>query len=671
MADVFQTSVSGMLAFQRALATTSHNISNANTAGYSRQITDFSTLTPQLAGGGWIGSGVGIEQIRRLSDENRVASVRTNTSDFKRLETFATLNGRIDNLLADSKAGLAPSLQGFFAAVQRSAQDPSDPTAREVLLTEANNLASRFHYLDSRLQELEDESNGRIQASVNEINQVAESIGRLNREIVIATGRAGAPPNDLLDQRDLLLEQLSERIGTRVVHGGDGQVSVFIGNGQGLVIGSTVNTLGVVPNQFDRRRNEVAFVTNGASVNITETLSGGSLGGALDFRRESLDVVRNQLGQIATSVAVQFNEQHKLGVAFDNGAVRPGGDFFGLRDPLVLANRSGATAPAVRIDPATVGQLSGSDYRLEYDGSDWRVTRLSDNQTTLLSHDGTAWTVTPPGGPAQTLGVGESPVIDGVAIVPDTGPGVQAGDAFMIRPTMRAAGDLGVLLTRADQVAAASPIVGGESVDDTGQSRNTGTGKLVGLSLSSAPNPPLTAAQTPLTLVYNEALGQFDVTFGLLPGTPVGSVAYTPGVGLAGPIPGYEHIDFEITGTPNNLDSFTIELNTNGRGDNGNLLALAGLAGELTMQGGDATYTEFYSALVGKVGSQTQRANVNRDAQGVLLDQSVGARDEVSGVNLEEEAANMLRFQQAFQASAQMVTVANSVFQSLLQAVGR
>lgn len=651
MANIFQTSVTGLLAFQRALATTSHNISNVGTDGYSRQRTEFTTLTPQLGAGGWVGSGVGIDTIRRMADEIRLQAVRTNTSEFGRLDTFAQLSGRIDNLLADQKAGLAPAMQAFFNSVQAASTNPADETARNVMLTEAQNLASRFHYFDARLTELDGEVNGRLAVVTEEINQMAEAVARLNREIVVASGRSqGAPPNDLLDQRDLLLERIAQRVGTQVVQQHDGSVSVFIGNGQALVVGAESNRLAVIGNDYDGTRNEIAFVSGNSQVNISRQISGGSLGGLLDFRRESLDVIRNELGQAAVALTVQFNQQHRQGVSFDGSQIIPGGDFF---KPLEVdirpsSRNSGSGRPAVTINPEQLGELTASDYRLRYDGSAWQLTRLNDGQS---------WTL-----PANSAPDGLLIDVSGIS-------GMSAGDSFLLNPAGQGARAIEVALTRPNEIAWASPISAGEAVDASGQALNSGSGKIGAVSFSGDV-AALLGAGLPgdqITLSHTGIAADGSAIFS----SDYGNVSYdaaTASYTLALP-GGIGEIRFKVSGSPAEGDAFVIQPNTKGRGDNANLLALAGIKDKPVLNGGDASLEELYSSLVGRAGAQTLRANINRDAQGVLLEQAQAARDAVSGVNLEEEAADMLRYQQAYMASAQMITVANSLFQSLLDAV--
>ncbi|NLO79816.1 MAG: flagellar hook-associated protein FlgK [Xanthomonadaceae bacterium] len=649
MADIFQTSISGLLAFQRALATTSHNVSNVNTPGYSRQRTEFTTLTPHFGSGGWIGTGVGIDAIRRLADDHLTQSVRSNSSEFARLDAFAQLSERVDNLLADQKAGLLPAMQAFFDAVQAAAADPTSAPTRNVMLTEAQNLASRFHFLDARLAELDAEINHRIELTIDEINEMASAIARLNQDIATGLGRSqGLPPNDLLDKRDLLLEQIAERVGVQVVEQPNGMVSVFIGNGQALVNGVHTNRLVVAHDEYDPTRAEIAIASGSDHVRISRQISGGALGGMLDFRRESLDPLRNELGLTARALIMQFNAQHAQGVSFDGGQARAGGEFFKDIPVLVQASErnTGTELPTVSINPDQLGELTNSDYRLRYDAGGWQLIRLN---------DGHAWSL-----PA-------SPAPDGLEITLPANPA--EGDSFLIRPTHDVARHIEVALRRPEEIAWANPLLAAERTGPNGEALNRGNGQISRPQFSGDVATLLQSG--PVTLTYSEdADGAGNPGF-IVTGATTTFIPYdgTPGSFTLEVDAGSIHFDF--AGTPQEGDAFVIEPNANGRGDNSNLLVLAGVKDRPVLNGGDASLQEFYSGMVGRVGALTLRANVNRDAQGVLLEQAQAARDSVSGVNLEEEAADMLRYQQAYQASAQMVVVANSLFQSLLDAVGR
>ena len=292
------------------------------------------------------------------------------------MQEFYRLASQVDNLLADPQAGLAPSLQRFFGAVSDVANDPSSIPARQVLLSEAQSLADRFHYLDQRLESLRNGVNTQITNTVSEINGLASGIAAMNRDIALALGTgAGQPPNDLLDQRDELVRQLAERVAVTTVPQDDGALNVFIGNGQTLVVGGNASRLDVVGNPYDPTRKEVAITAGPISSIVSDMLTGGTLGGALQFRNEMLDSAQNALGRAAIGLAATFNDQHRLGQDLNNAL---GGDFFTAIDnssPRVLST----SAATVSVSVPDVNALTTSDYRLDYDGATYTVTRLSDN----------------------------------------------------------------------------------------------------------------------------------------------------------------------------------------------------------------------------------------------------------------------------------------------------
>ncbi len=690
MSDVTKSGVSGLLAFQRAMATTSHNISNVDTEGYSRQRASFGARPAEFVGGFSMGTGVEVNNISRMVDDARTASVLSNSSDYNELETFAAMTGRIDNLLADKNAGLSPALQGVFDAVQQVANDPSSQTSRQVLLSEAGNMVSRFQFLESRFDELDRDVNQRMTVHIDEINQYAEALAKLNREISMKQGARGAPPNDLLDKREQLLLDLSKRVKTSTVVQDDGSINVSIGNGQSLVVGHHANKLGVTLNAFDKSRPEISFITGGGSVNITRSLSGGSLGALLEFRYDVLDKSRNQLGQLAATMATEFNEQHKLGLRFDTTPPKMGGNFFLMGEAKVHARDTNTTAgrPQVEFDPDRIGQLKGSDYSLTFNEevNDWVLRRLNDGHTwnvdgaKELRVDGLVITLGDLSDPANPLHSGK----------------VAHNDAFLIEPTRDTVNRFALAIDRPEQIAAATPLAAGERLNAQGQAKNSGTGRISQAVVNGAGPEPLHPG---LSLVFNGS-DRYDV-YRDGNGQPLGSIPFDPindvdgkqirlpedmipfvppadsdgeQAKAVGDLGGWD-ITFALAGVPettaNHKDEFTITTNRDGRGDNGNILRMGLLADRSTMVEGGATYQEFYSTLVGDVGSVTMRANINRDAQKTLLDQAVAAREEVSGVNLDEEAANLMRYQQAYQAAAQSVTTGNSMFQSLLDAIRR
>lgn len=685
MSNIFQNSVSGLVAFQRALATTSHNISNVNTEGFSRQRVELGTRTAEPFGNGFIGTGVEGKTVKRIFDQARQTAVERNTAELRRLDTMAEYAGRIDNLVADSSAGLSPALQSFFDGMQQVASDPTSATARQALLTDGQNLAQRLNFLDGRFAAIDGEIDTQTRATVAEINEIASSIASLNQAIVSERARTGGqPPNDLLDQRDRLVTQLSEKVGTRVVVQDDGAFNVFVGNGQSLVAGYNANKLAVVPDVDDPARSAIALQSGGGQpVRITSTLQGGELGGLLDFRREILNPTRDDLGRIGASIALAVNDQQNLGLQFDLGVDgQLGDDFFNLASPRVVPRPENTGGGNVDVQFAADAQaeLNGANYRLRFDGADWNLTRLSDGQNVYS-------------------GAGPQFTVDGLD-VDVSGAAPAAGDSFLIQPTRELAASLDVALSRPAQVAAASPLSGAEATDrnlpaallppgtgtPTGQSLNAGSGSLSDVRISTTDGLPTSGATDPIVLTFDAGAGQYNVTdatgndFGVIafdPATNAGGLSvggpdannYTPGGD--GSLTDIGAVEFTLAGAPENGDRFVIARNSGARGDNGNALALGKLADTAILDGGDSTFQEAYAGLVGDIGTATLRSQVNRDAQQSVLEQAEAAREAVSGVNLDEEAANLLRYQQAYQASAQAVSIANTLFDSLLAAVRR
>ncbi len=419
--DILGISVSGLLAFQRNLATTGHNISNVNTPGYTRQRVELVSRNPQASGDGFIGTGVQTSTVQRIYDTFLTGQVRYATSANSQLQTYSSLSSQVDNLLADPVAGLNPSLQRFFDAVHTANSDPASLPARQVLLSEANALTNRFHYMDQRLADMRQGINTKITTSVNEINSLASGIAKLNQQIVLAKGLAGGqPPNDLLDQRDALVARLAEQVSVTTVDQEDGAQNIFIGTGQTLVVSGNASKLSVVGNPYDVTRFEVALTAGPITSITSDYITGGVLGGTLDFRKEMLDPAQNALGRVAIGLAATFNDQHQLGQDL-KGVL--GQDFFNTLDSISprVFSTSAATLTASVSD---VNALTISDYRLDFDGTNYNLTRLTDNA--LISS--VAFGAFP-----QTI------ASEGLTLT--LSAGAVAGDSFLIQPTRAGAKD--------------------------------------------------------------------------------------------------------------------------------------------------------------------------------------------------------------------------------------
>lgn len=641
--DPFSIGTSGLLAFQRGLTTISHNIANVDTEGYSRQRVEFSARAPTQLGNLIVGSGVEANAIERLYDRFLVQDIRVDSAQYNRHKALADYAVRMDELLADEGTGISPVLDSFFNAVQSLADDPASTPRRDVLLSEANNLASRFNFLFDRTERIEATLNGRIEQNIDEVNTLATEIAALNVDIAEAQNRTGGQsPNDLLDQRDRLLLRLSEFVAISTVEQDDGSVNVSIGKGQALVVGGATQPLTVIRDQYDPTRVDVGYGGTSSVNVISSQLTGGSLTGLIDARRTIIDTSYNMLGRVAMGVATTFNEQHRLGMDL-NGAL--GTNFFAdiaANAPQALASSENTGTAVLNADITNVGAVTTSDYRLTRTaGPVYTLTRLSDNTATNIGGLGFP---------------GSSVTVDGVTISLSSGA-MADGDTFLIRPTHNMADDVRVALQETSAIAAAAPIRTNASL------ANNGNG-VVSLGAVNTPPPPNVNLTQTVTITFDSPPTTFDVA-GVGTGNPA-NVAYTSGGNIT-----YNGWTIQISGVPQAGDVFTVSANTAGVGDNRNALLLADLQNRLVLEGSTATFQDDYGAYVANVGTTTRQAEISRDAQKILLQKSQDARESYSGVNLDEEAADLMKFQQLYQATAKIIAIADNMFQSLLDATAR
>lgn len=542
--NILSIGQSALNAAQVGLSTTGHNIANAATPGYTRQVVVQGASMAQDFGFGFLGQGTEISTIKRVYNEYLSTQVQSSQTTKSSLDVYYSQIKQIDNMFADSASGLSPVMQGLFGSIQDIASNPASIPSRQAALSSAETLVSRFQSMSSRLNEISDGLNSQLISSVSDINTYAVQISTLNDAIGRAQRATGQPPNDLLDQRDQLVLDLSKEIKATVVKQGDGDYNVFIGNGQPLVVGVKTYTIFNVTSPTNPEKVEVAYkATDGSTVIVGESgIVGGRLGGLIEYRSKTLEQAQNALGRIAIGLASTFNDQHQLGYDLNGVA---GGAFFNIPAPAVRASGNNTGTATLSASISNVNALTTSDYQLRYDGANYTLTRLSDNQSTTFASF------------PQT--------IDGVDLNIASGTAA-AGDIFLIRPTAKGASGISVAITDPAAIAAASQ--------------------------------------------------------------------------------------------------------SGAAGDNSNALQLGALQTSKSLGNGMATFQEAFSQLVSQVGNKTRELEVTSSAAGRLLSETTLSLQAESGVNLDEEATNLLRYQQAYQAAAKAMQIASEMFDMLLT-IGR
>ncbi|HED17142.1 MAG TPA: flagellar hook-associated protein FlgK [Gammaproteobacteria bacterium] len=641
MAGLIDIGVSALLANQRALSTTSQNIANANTEGYTRQRTELSSRSPQFVGVGFLGNGVQVANIVRIYNQFQTDQIRSSTTAFNQQDTVFRFASQVDNILADQTSGLQPVLNGLFSGLQDLSNNPASLANRDVFLSDANDFTSRLQMLNNRLNGISGSVSTEISSSIDEINSLTQGIAGLNQNIVAVSG-SGGQPNDLLDQRDQLVTQLSGLVSVNTVTQTDGSLSVYIGNGLAIVSGVNSQSLSTIQDDYNSTRLNVAFTYGGNTVDISNQLTGGKLGGLMQFRSQVLDDGLNQLGRVAVGLTSMLNNQSQLGIDL-NGNM--GGLLFTdltSTQSVGSTNNSGATDVVYNATVSDAGILRASDYELSFDGTNYSLTRLSDS--------------TPVGSAASIAAL--SAIVtptEGFNISLTSGATVNAGDRFLISPTRNAAGLADVAITDSRDIAAAAPILA--------QVSNLGANSTASIAPGAVSSgPPVDPNLTQTVTITFTGPGTFDVA-GTGTGNPTG-VSYTSGSDIT-----YNGWTTQINGVPQVGDTFTIQLNSNSAGDNRNSLLMGATQNLNVIENNTLTIQEAFGRLVSSTGAQTRSAEFGADAQSVLLGQAINERQSTSGVNLDEEAANILRFQQAYQASAQIISISNSLFDSILNAL--
>ena len=632
MADLLATSVSGLLAFQQALDVTSNNIANVNTPGYSAETANLAEAPGQFTGAGYIGGGVDVASVTRAYNQQLAQQANTSQSSYSSYHTLATQAQQIDNMLSASSTGLSASLQSFVNALQTVSTSPTSTSARQALLSQGQALAQQLQSYNAQIGQYGTQLEAQVGTDVTQINSLAGNIASLNQQIA-AGSTSGQTPNQMLDQLDNLVNQLSQYVSVQTVTQSNGTVNVFIGSGQALVSGGNAAQLTTLQNAYNPTQLDVGLKTSSGITNLTQQMTGGELGGLLSARSQILEPTQNQLGQISVAVATLVNEQQQCGMTLTG---TPGQAMFAVGGVQVLPDSGNSGNAAVTVTRTSLSQLTADNYQLQYSGGTWQLTDASTGQSVTMTGNGTSGT------PFQAAGL--SIVVSGTPA---------ANDSFLIQPTAAATAGLSMQLTSPAQIAAASRV---QAVAGTG---NTGTGTIGSASVTD----PSTYGSGTYTVSFASPT-QYTVTNSS--GTSVASGTYSGGSPIS-----FNGQQLTLTGSPAAGDTFTVSPNSSANtGDNSNILAMIDRLSASTLNGGTTSVSGAANNLVGQIGVLTQQAQNNASAQHTVNQDATTALSNADGVNLDQQAANVLQYQQAYQAMAQIITASHQMFDSLIQAMG-
>ncbi|NMX91049.1 MULTISPECIES: flagellar hook-associated protein FlgK [unclassified Pseudomonas] len=667
--------MSGLNAAQGSLATLSNNIANAKTPGYSRQQTMQTANGMTAAGGVFVGTGTTLSDVRRVYNQFLDTQLQTTTSLNFDAKAYLDQIGSVDKLLSDKSTGVGAALNSFFAALQTSSANPSDNSARQLVLTIAQTLGNRFNSIATELNKQKEGINSQLETITGQVNQLTSSIAALNQQISQAKGQGNGEPANLLDARNEAVRSLNELVGVKVTES-DGHFNVSLGSGQTLVADGVSNKLSAVPSKDDKSQYSVVLTTGGQPMDVSSVVSGGSIGGLLRYRQDVLMPAINDLGRTAMVVGEAINTQ--LGQGLDANGQFGAALFNDINSVFAIGQRSvgdsnnSANSGNLNVTIKDTSKLSTFDYK---------VTFSDDKMYSVLRSDGKSM------GPFDVTQT--PPEIDGFTLALDGKGPVAAGDTFKVSPTAGGAMDLKVVMTDPNKLAFSAPLLAEGNKNNSGTGvfgpptltlpldihGGAGTAQLEAAIKSSMPvkmtfGKP--AADGTQSYVINNAQGQPIGNGTIVPGQDNKLTINVPYVDAAGNAQTFG-VDTVIRGEPKADDSFSVSFNSGGKLDNRNALQLLDLQTRKTVGATDGnagvSMTTAYSQLVSSVGGKASQANVDNNATGAMLAAATSNRSSVSQVNLDEEAGDMIRFQQYYTASSQIIKAAQETFSTLINSL--
>ena len=664
---IMNIGVQALQANQMALTTAGNNIANVNTVGYSRQKVILETVPGQFTGGGYIGKGVAVQTIQRNYSEflTRQANLAgtTNAADTTRSNYLKQLG----DIFQGGTTGLGASINDMLNAFSDVASAPTDLTARTVVLTRVDETARRMRAASQSLDDLQTGISQSLKEKVNSINTLATNIAQVNEQISRAQGN-GQPPNDLLDHRDELIRQLNQLVQTTTIKADDGTLGVFIGGSQSLVLGVDVAKLSIVKDDFgDPLQSKLAITRNGQTVTMDENvLGGGEVPGLLRFQNADLVEGRNLLGRLTLGVTTAMNDQHKLGLDLDGNI---GTDIFtpttfgtaNVLVPIAPAKLNTGTS-SITLAVSDTTKFQASDYDLNFTSTTGgTITRRSDGTITAFDFA----TGVPAANPA--LPVPGTVVIDGIAIT-EAAPGSAApGDRILVKPFSTSASNVAREFASPRALAVSSPVAATLSTSNQG---TLALGSIVAKTLATTAAAPIDNYNVVFSVVAG--VTTYDIVDTTTATTVVTGAPYVSGQPISYPNPaitGTPGFTLTLSGLPANTDSVTVKQNAFASLSGGNATAMMNLRDVAMFDG--AALTDGYAGLIAQVGIRAQSANYSATVSGTIATNAEKDRAGVSGVNLDEEAAKLLQYQQAYQASAKMIQIAQQIFDTLIQGLGR
>ena len=653
-----------MFANYASMQTTGHNIANAQTPGYSRQTVQLATSGGQSTGAGFFGKGVDVVTVQRASDAFLTSQSQVASSMAAMDDARSTNLQQLETVFPPGDNGMGAAVGTFMNSFVDLANSPSDSSARQVILSNAAEVADRFATAGGQLDRLQNGVTSDLRNSVAQVNQMAAQVASLNGDIAALRGSSSAP-NDLLDQRDQLVKQMGNLIKVSTITADDGTMGVFIAGGQRLVLGAEAQQLAVTPDPANTARSVISISDSGQLHELsTSLLVGGSISGLLNYQNSDLVSARNQLGQMAASLSARVNQVQGYGIDLSSPA-GSGNPIFAVGSPIAIPNAhnsrdaSGGFAASVSLTVTDGSQLKASDYTLAADplnAGNYVVTREADGVQFSMVPNGTDYTFT-----RLSDGAAMGDSVDGMQITINGSPA--ASDTFELEPVGRAAVSMVRTLDNPAGIAAASPMTAVTGV------ANTGTATVANLSVVDPSNDPTISA----AIQFTDANGGYTYTLTDSSGNVTGSGTGTWTAGQPIAMNGFQ---LNLNGVPNSGDTISVVKTAHPASNNGNALAMVGLRDEAfvgrdmqidgTLQDGE-TATDSYASLLANVGVRVQSAKTASTISQATSDQADDAVADKSGVNLDEEAGRLIQFQQGYQAAAKVLQVAQAIFDTLLQ----